>query len=213
MAQLLQLDSVSHGHPVFLTAKSLHSAWVNTRAMQLAGISAATTDPDGGRILRDASGNPTGIFLEKAESLFSSIIPKGSGQDITQAIIKGMESLSKMGITGVHDFDALDRLEQYQQLEAASQLHLRILKVIPPDDHRKALEAGYHTGMGERLVHIGPYKFFMDGALGPHTAAMLAPYEDDPNNLGILNHKAEDVVESSRKILETGSDLSHPCHR
>ena len=62
--------------------------------------------------------------------------------------------------------------------------------------------------MGERLVHIGPYKYFMDGALGPHTAAMLDPYEDDPTNVGILNHTAEDVVESSRKILETGSDLS-----
>jgi predicted amidohydrolase YtcJ len=62
--------------------------------------------------------------------------------------------------------------------------------------------------MGKRNVQIGPYKFFMDGALGPHTAAMLAAYEDDPTNLGILNHKAEDVVESSRKILEAGSDLS-----
>jgi hypothetical protein len=147
-------------------------------------------------------------LLEKAESLFSSVIPKESSQDVTRAIIKGMESLSKMGITGVHDFDALDRLEQYRQLEAADQLHLRILKVIPPDDHRKALDAGYHTGMGERQVYIGPYKFFMDGALGPHTAAMLAPYEDDPTNLGILNLKAEDVIDGSRKILEEGSDLS-----
>jgi predicted amidohydrolase YtcJ len=203
-----QLDSVSHGHAVFLTAKSLHSAWVNSRAMQLAGVTSATADPDGGRILRDEFGNPTGIFLEKAEGLISSIIPKETGQVISQAIIKGVESLSKMGITSVHDFDALDRLDQYQQLEAAGKLYLRILKVIPPDDHLKALESGYHTGMGKHQVHIGPYKYFMDGALGPHTAAMFEPYEDDPTNVGILNHTAEDVVESSRNILETGSDLS-----
>jgi predicted amidohydrolase YtcJ len=204
----LQLDSVSHGHPVFLTAKSLHSAWANSRAMQLAGISAATADPDGGRILRDGSGNPTGIFLEKAESLFKPFIPKESGQEFARAITRGMESLNQMGITGVHDFDALDCLLEYHQLETAGKLTLRILKVIPPEDHPKALESGYRTGMGERQVHIGPFKFFMDGALGPHTAAMLSAYEDDPNNRGILNYQAQDIVENSRKILENGSDLS-----
>ncbi len=203
-----QLDSVSHGHPVLLTAKSLHSAWANSRAMELAGITAATTDPPGGRILRDGAGNPTGIFLEKADQLFKPVIPKGTAQEFAQAISKGMESLNKMGITSVHDFDALDCMAQYQRLEAAGQLNLRILKVIPPEDHRKALESGYHTGMGEGKVKIGPYKYFMDGALGPHTAAMLSPYEDDPANLGILNHQAEELVESCRPILENGSDLS-----
>jgi predicted amidohydrolase YtcJ len=203
-----QLDSVSHGHPVFLTAKSLHSAWVNTRAMQLAGITSKTPDPAGGRILRDGSGNPTGIFLEQAEKLIKKNIPRRTAQELTQAILNGMESLNRMGITGVHDFDSFERLAQYQQLESSGKLQLRILKAIPPDDHRLALDAGCRTGTGGRLVQIGPYKFFMDGALGTHTAAMLAPYLDDPANLGMLNHTAEEVVESSREILACDSDLT-----
>jgi predicted amidohydrolase YtcJ len=203
-----QLDSVSHGHPVFLTAKSMHAAWANSRAMQLAGISAATNDPQGGRIFRDVSGIPTGIFLEKAEGLIHSVIPQRTHNEITQAILKAQQALIKMGITSVHDFDPLKRLENYQELEVPDRLHLRILKAIPPDDHIKALEAGFHSGNGERLVHIGPYKFFMDGALGPHTAAMVTPYKDDSANLGILNHTAEDVIESCRPILSGGSGLT-----
>jgi predicted amidohydrolase YtcJ len=203
-----QLDSVSHGHPVFLTAKSLHAVWTNTRAMQLAAVTQATHDPQGGRILRDAAGNPTGIFLEEADGLIRSVIPPRNKDEITQAIINGQESLMRLGITGVHDFDPLDRLEHYQRLEASGKLHLRILKVIPPNDHKNALESGLYSGIGERLVHIGSYKFFMDGALGPHTAAMLAAYDDDSTNLGILNHTAEDLVEKSQLILASGSDLS-----
>jgi predicted amidohydrolase YtcJ len=112
-----------------------------------------------------------------------------------------------MGITGVHDFDHLDRLEYYQALEASGRLHLRILKAIPPHDHAQALAAGLSTGTGKGLIHIGPYKFFMDGALGPHTAAMLAPYQDDPSNQGILNHVAEDVVRLSQPVMASGSDI------
>lgn len=203
-----QLDACSHDHPVFLTAKSLHAAWANTHAMQLAGIHAQTPDPAGGRIVRDACGNPTGIFLESAMDLITSIIPKRSGEELEHAILDGMKSLNRMGITCVHDFDALDRLDQYQQLEANETLTLRILKAIPPDDHQKALDSGFHSGTGSSLVQMGPFKFFMDGALGPHTAAMFDPYEDDPTNCGILNHTSEEVVRRCGTILKHGSDLS-----
>jgi len=203
-----QLDSVSHGHPIFLTAKSLHATWVNSPAMQLAGVNAETDDPPGGRILRDAFGKPTGILLENADILIRKILPKKSRAEILQAIYNAQESLLKMGITSVHDFDALDRLEFYQELEAAGQLHLHILKAIPPEDHEKALNAGFTTGSGENLVHIGPYKFFMDGALGPQTAAMIAPYQDDPTNLGILNYSAEDMVRRCQPILASRSDIA-----
>jgi len=171
-------------------------------------VNADTVDPPGGRILRDTSGNPTGVFLEKAEFLIRKVIPKRSRTEILQAVNSAQASLLKMGITSVHDFDALDRLDFYRELESAGQLHLRILKAIPPEDHEKALTTGCTSGAGESLVHIGPYKFFMDGALGPHTAAMIAPYEDDPSNLGSLNYSAEDVVRICQKIVASGSNIS-----
>jgi predicted amidohydrolase YtcJ len=203
-----QLDTVSHSHPVYLTAKSLHAAWSNTRAMELAGINAETPDPPGGQIIRDTAGNPSGIFIESAMKLITSVIPERTGQETEQAILKGVGALNQMGITSVHDFDPIDRLMHYWRLESAGQLNLRILKAIPPDDHHKALDAGLLSGKGDGLVQIGPYKYFMDGALGPHTAAMLEPYQDDPSNHGVLNLSSEDVVRLSKEILRNGSDLS-----
>ncbi len=203
-----QLDAVSHGHPVYLTAKSLHAGWANSLALNSAGISTETPALSGGLISRDETGKPNGILFEQATELISSVIPKQSPQEITHSILEGAESLIKMGITSVQDFDSFNRLAYYNQLERDGRLRLRILKAIPPDDHQEAFEAGCRSGMGKKLVYIGPFKFFMDGALGPHTAAMIEPYNDDPKNRGILNSTAEEVIFRSRAILKNSSDIS-----
>ncbi len=203
-----QLDAVSHGHPIYLTAKSLHTAWANSKAMQSAGITTDTENPPGGKILRDRYNHPNGIFLESAAELIRGIIPKQSPDEITHAILKGIDSLTRMGITSVHDFDALNYLAYYNRLEQDGRLHQRILKTIPPDDHQEALESGLHTGKGNKLVQIGAYKYFMDGALGPHTAAMIEPYNDDNHNHGILNHTAEDIIHQCEALLKNTSDIS-----
>ncbi|MBN2257286.1 MAG: amidohydrolase [Anaerolineaceae bacterium] len=202
------LDAVSHNHPVYLTAKSLHAVWANTQAMEQAGIRADSYDIADGHIVRDASGNPNGIFLEAAGNLIAQAIPKPTSQEIELAILEGMRSLIRMGITSVHDFDSLDRLENYKRIAGEGRLRLHILKGIPPEDHQTALSSGLYSGMGNGLIHIGPYKFFMDGALGPHTAALLEPYNDDPANSGMLTHTSEEIVEISKMILSKASDLA-----
>ncbi len=99
------LDAVSPQNPVYLTAKSLHAAWVNSAALKLAGISASTPDPVNGRIQRDARGHPTGIVFEEAVKLVEAAIPEPTPEALAKTFQQLIPKLWSMGLTGVHDFD------------------------------------------------------------------------------------------------------------
>ncbi len=99
------LDTVTHGRPAFLTDISLHSAWLNSQALRLAGITAQTPDPEGGIIQRDQHGNPTGILFESALNLVEKIIPAIPMAERQRNLLKAQERLLSCGITSVHDFD------------------------------------------------------------------------------------------------------------
>jgi len=119
-----QLDPISFGHPIYLTAKSLHAAWVNSLALQQAGIHAMTPDPPGGKIVRDSTGQPNGILLEAAMGLVEKAIPFRTQAEICQSLLHAQTKLLHMGITGLHDYDphscfsALQELHQQEQLIA-----------------------------------------------------------------------------------------------
>jgi predicted amidohydrolase YtcJ len=202
-----QLDSVSHEHPVFLTSKSMHAAWVNSLVLNAASISSITPDPDGGRILHDDAGDPSGILLESASNLIQSIIPEKSQADIDQSLIHGIQLLNRFGITAVHDFDSLDNLAAYQRVDERGKLFLRILKIVPPADHHKAITGNLRSKGMCGSIQIGPYKFFMDGALGTHTAALDEPYNGEKNT-GILNFSEEDLTDRCLELIHFNSDLT-----
>ena len=126
-----ELDAIAPNNPVYLTVKSLHAAWDNTKAMQLANITASTPDPHNGQIQRDASGNATGILLETAMGLVGKVIPEPTIQEITDAIEKAQHNLWRMGLTGVHDFDRRESFMALQTLHAEKKLKLRVLKNLP----------------------------------------------------------------------------------
>ncbi len=203
-----ELDSVSPQNPVYLTAKSLHAAWANTFALNLAGITNETPNPKDGAIQRDAKGGATGILLETAMSLVSHIIPEPSINEIEQAIQKAQPILWKMGITGVHDFDRRNSFMALQSLRASNKLKLRVSKNIPVESVEHANELGLRTGFGDEWLWIGSVKAFMDGALGPHTAAMFQPYENEPDNKGILNMDGEELFEHCRKAADVGLSMT-----
>ncbi|MBE0682841.1 MAG: amidohydrolase [Anaerolineales bacterium] len=203
-----ELDSVSPQNPVYLTAKSLHAAWANTSALNLAGITNETPNPKDGAIQRDAKGGATGILLEAAMSLVSHIIPEPSINEIEQAIQKAQPILWKMGITGVHDFDRRNSFMALQSLRASNKLKLRVSKNIPVESVDHANELGLRTGFGDEWLWIGSVKAFMDGALGPHTAAMFQPYENEPDNKGILNMDGEELFEHCRKAADVGLSMT-----
>src|SRR5690606_39221130 len=100
-----ELDAIAPNHPIFLTAKSLHMAWVNSAALNLANITNDTPNPKDGAIERDASGHATGILFETAMGLVSRVIPEATIPEIEEAIERAQSVLWKMGITGIHDFD------------------------------------------------------------------------------------------------------------
>lgn len=202
------LDKIAPQNPIYLTAKSLHAAWVNSAAMRLAGISQGTADPGGGHIQVEEDGVPTGILFETAMSLVSRIIPEPSPYQLAQAIIDAQNSLLKLGITSVHDFDRRSCFDALQRLHSAGELKVRVIKSIPIESLEHAIDLGLRSGFGDDFLRIGSVKAFADGALGPRTAAMLQPYENEPDNRGILLMDSEIVFEQGRAAVDNGLSLA-----
>ena len=202
------LDAIAPNNPVYLTHKSLHSAWANSIALQRAGITRTTPDPAGGWIGRLPSGEPDGILFESATSIFEDAIPAPSLDHVEHAIQRSIPLLWQMGLTGLHDFDGSRCFSALQNLHNRHELNLRVIKGIRLEDLSHAVEIGLRSGFGDDILRIGPVKMFADGALGPHTAAMLQPYGDEPNNSGILTMDAEALYEHGRLAVENGISMA-----
>jgi predicted amidohydrolase YtcJ len=202
------LDGIAPRNPVYLTAKSLHAGWVNSAALELAGISDHSPDPQGGQIQRSSTGSPTGILFETAMSLISNVIPEPTVEQVSEAIYTAQSGLCALGLTGVHDFDQRTCFIALQNLHAEGKLKLRVLKSIPLESLSHSVEIGLCTGFGDDWLRIGSIKAFADGALGPRTAAMLQPYENDPDNKGILMLDSEILFEHGRLAVESGLSLA-----
>ncbi len=203
-----QLDEIAPNHPVFLTAKSLHAAWVNSRALDLAGINENTSDPPNGSIQRDQSGKPSGILFESAIQLVEKIIPPLAITELAHALQSAQEVLIKMGITSVHDFDSMHCFSSLQILDQQELLKLRVLKGIPADAIEAAIAMGLRSGFGNDRLRLGSIKLFADGALGPRTAALFQPYEGEPQNTGVLFLDGEELVEKTKKAIQNGLSLA-----
>lgn len=201
------LDRAAPDHPVFLTAKSLHAAWANSRALHLAAVNAATSNPVGGKLQRTADGL-TGILLESAAESVSRVIPEPSLAELAESLERAQRVLWTYGLTGVHDFDRRDCFMALQQLHAQGRLSLRVIKNIPVELLGAARELGLRTGFGDDWLRIGSVKVFMDGALGPRTAAMFQPYDGEAGNRGILNHDSEQLFDLGRKAAEVGLGMT-----
>ena len=203
-----ELDNLIPGHPVFLADMSLHSAWVNSSALELAGISSSTPDPVGGIIQRDTVGNPTGILLEGAVNLVEKIIPPPSSLKRKQNLLAAQDRLLQYGITSVHDFDRIPCFSTLQEMSQEGNLILRVVKSLPFEQLAEAVSLGLHSGFGGQHLRIGPVKLFADGALGPQTAAMLAPYEGNPVNHGKLLLTADEIFEAGIHAGQSGLSLA-----
>ncbi|MCQ3937177.1 MAG: amidohydrolase [Chloroflexi bacterium] len=203
-----ELDAVAPDNPVYLTAKSLHAAWANTFALRLANISDDTPNPKDGVIQRGAQGKATGILLETAMALVHAAVPEPAVGEIEAAIEKAQSVLWQMGVTGIHDFDRRESFMALQSLRARNKLKLRVCKNIPVESVQQANDLGLRTGFGDEWLWIGSVKAFMDGALGPRTAAMFQPYEGEPHNKGILNMDGEELFEHCRKAADVGLSMT-----
>ena len=205
---LQELDGAVPLNPAFLTAKSLHSGWINSRALALAGISGSTPDPPGGRIERDAQGTPTGILFENALRLVSQVIGEQTPQALADHLQRAQSALWAFGLTGVHDFDGPQCLRALQILRQSGRLGLRVLKNLPVTELEHALALGLRSGFGDDWIRLGNIKLFADGALGPRTAAMFDAYRGEPDNTGMLLIDGEELAEIGIRAAEGGWALS-----
>ncbi|MDP2988992.1 MAG: amidohydrolase, partial [Kiritimatiellota bacterium] len=201
------LNSFSPENPVYLTHKSLHSAWSNSAALNAAGITRNTPDLKGGVIGRSPEGEPDGILYEAAMRLVENAIPKPDAEERKAALNAAQIELHRFGITSVHDFDGWDCYESLVNMETESELKLRVVKNIPFPNLGQAIEAGIISGGGSEMLSFGWLKLFADGALGPQTAAMLAPYEGS-NSTGMLLLDNEDIIETGHKAMSAGISLA-----
>jgi predicted amidohydrolase YtcJ len=198
------LDAVAPEHPVLLEAKSGHAAWANSMALRLSGVTSSTPNPPGGELQRDASGAPTGILFEEAIQLVASQVPPATVGDVAEAMQPAMDNAWRVGLTGVHDFDGRRSFSAFQRLREQGRLGLRVVKQIPVQHLPEAIGLGLRTGFGDDWLRIGNVKVFMDGALGPRTAAMIEPYEGEPDNYGIVVTDAEELYEHASQAAASG---------
>ena len=171
------LDKAAPHNPVCLEAKNGHALWVNSLALHEAGISLESRDPDGGQIVHTREGTPSGILLENAMRLVQAVIPRPTPLELAVLMRDAQSAAHAVGLTGIHDFDSTLAWEAFQELEARGELRLRVMKGIPHEQLDAAVSLGLRTGFGSQRLTVGPVKMFADGALGPQTAWMIAPYE------------------------------------
>jgi predicted amidohydrolase YtcJ len=173
-----ELDRASQGRVAVLRSKDGHSRWANSAALRVAGIGRDTPTPEGGKIDRDASGEPTGIVRENASRLLDAIIPQPTRSQVLSALRTGAFEALKRGLTGIHDLDnpMADAHRGFQELFAAKQMSIRVHMGIPHSDLDAALALGIRTGLGSEWLQWSNLKIFSDGALGSQTAALEEPY-------------------------------------
>jgi predicted amidohydrolase YtcJ len=203
-----ELDSIVPDRPALLSDKSGHAAWANSAALHLAGIDPATVDPPGGQIGRGPDGAPTGVLFEKAIDLVTDRIPRPTTDELVAAMREAQVYCWSVGLTGIHDFDGRDCFLALQMLREAGELGLRVVKNVPVYRLEHALGVGLRSGFGDDWLRIGGVKIFADGALGAKTAAMFAPYEGEPDNLGIVVTDKEEMLERAREASAGGLSLT-----
>ncbi len=202
------LDKVTGDHPTFLDRIDGHIAIANSAALAAAGITGKTQPPQGGAIDLDSNGEPTGILRESAQGLVYKVIPPPSPEDRRKGDELAINDALKHGVTSVQDFSDWQDFLVFEQMEKEGKLHLRISEWLPfkdPLDELKAHRA--HHDINDPMLHTGFLKGFMDGSLGSRTAAMKAPYADDPNNTGLPQYTQDQLNKMAVERAAAGFQL------
>jgi predicted amidohydrolase YtcJ len=179
----LELDRVTADRPVALQSHDMHALWVNSAALAMAGVDGSVADPAGGRIVRDADGQPTGLLLENATQLVTRVLPAPSLEDGIAAVTHAQAELHRLGITGVHSLPGIHTPEPdprpvLEAMRGRASLRLRVLQHFALPQLEDALRAGVRSGEGDEWIRTGAVKMFLDGTLGSRTAWLRRPYEN-----------------------------------
>ena len=195
------IDGVTPDWPVFVNRLDGHMALANSVALKLAGIDKNTGDVPGGVIVRDASGNPTGILKDAAQELVQKVIPAPSPQQIREVIRAAQSYANALGVTSVQDMSASPAIFRvYQTMLRDGDLHVRISGHQPLRAWHNLAEVGLRADFGNEYLHIGGVKGFADGSLGSTTALLFKPYLDSPTTSGIASAELADPEQMWRNV-------------
>ncbi|HVR39444.1 MAG TPA: amidohydrolase [Thermoanaerobaculia bacterium] len=211
------LDAAVSDHPVWLKRIDGHAGLANSAAMRAAGVTAATKDPDGGRVERDANGNPTGVFVDAAMDLVESAVPPPTFAQRKARVLAAAQKIASEGLVETHDPGADDAtIRAVRELIDEKKFPIRVYSML--SDSGEAFDSGnaqlrdwFARGplldYGGRLT-VRAVKVYADGALGSRGAALLAPYSDDPKNVGLMLAKPEHIADVAKRALAAGFQVN-----
>jgi len=209
------IDEVTTDHPVFLQRVDGHIAVANTRALQLASITVASRDPEGGKIDRDSTGQATGILRETARDAVTAVIPRPDHDRRRQAIETALQDLAQWGVTSAQDNSdagdsqlSWDDFQILDEIERGGKLTARISEWMPFNDDLSMLQAhrAAHP-QSDSMLHTGMLKGFMDGSLGSRTAALLEPYADNADNTGLPQYTQDKLNQMTKDRVDAGFQI------
>jgi predicted amidohydrolase YtcJ len=209
------IDEVTTDHPVFLQRVDGHIAVANTKALQLASITVASRDPQGGKIDRDSNGQATGILRETAREAVTAVIPRPTRDRRRQAIETALQELAQSGVTSAQDnSDAGDAqlswndFQILEEIEREGKLTARVSEWMAFNDQLSNLQAHRASHpQSDNMLHTGMLKGFMDGSLGSRTAALVDPYSDNAVNFGLPQYDQAKLTEMTKERVDAGFQI------
>lgn len=198
------IDPVTPQHPVFVSRLDGHMALANTLALRLAGITRDTGDVEGGTITRDAVGEPTGMLKDNAMRLVDAVIPGPTPESLERALDAAMRYVAEQGVTSVHNMGTWGDLETFARAHAEGRLRTRIYAAVPLASWERLRDHVEAHGRGDDWLRVGGLKAFADGSLGSHTASMLEPFTDAPDDSGLEVTSPEDMEAWTRGADRAG---------
>lgn len=198
-------------HPVYVVRIDGHASLSNAAALRLGNVTSASTDPQGGRIERTASGEPTGVLVDRAMGLVAGRIPPATREQMRDATLAAIREVHRFGLTSVHDagVDA-GTIDVYEDLARAGQYSLRNYVMIRQDDSTLAryFRRGPQSALYDGHLWIRAIKISVDGALGSRGAALLDPYSDEPSHSGLILTPPARVKDVAVRALRAGFQLN-----
>jgi predicted amidohydrolase YtcJ len=205
-----ELDAVVADRPAVMTRVDGHATWVNTAALKAAGITASTPDPQGGQIVRDASGQATGVLVDNAMALVDKRIPAATDEEVKRQLLAAMNEAASLGMTGVHDAGiAPHTFDLYRDLGAHGQLPIRIYAMLlDGPEARKVMQSGPRMPEFDDHLQMRAVKALADGALGSRGAALMQDYSDQAHHRGLMMYTREQMQELATLTSSKGWQLN-----
>ncbi|QFT90192.1 N-substituted formamide deformylase precursor [Bacillus sp. THAF10] len=209
-----ELDELTMNHPMILSRVCRHAVLVNSKALELAGITKETENPPGGVIVKDVSGEPTGYLLDQAQELVKKVIPKATENYLYHALKTSIKDCMRLGLVGSHSED-LSYYGSFRKTYGAFEnlierdgckyrAHLLVHHEVVDDMH----EEGHHFKKSTDFITLGAMKIFADGALGGRTALLSRPYNDAPETSGVAIHSKEGLITLVKKARNYGMTVA-----